>query len=76
LNYAVNSYLNLPGNANKNTLIDAIAIEETYGSATSVRQFGVGSITYAYTPVPEPATILLLGLGLLGLTGVRRKIKS
>jgi hypothetical protein len=28
------------------------------------------------TPVPEPMTLLLLGLGLLGVAGIRRKFKS
>ena len=33
----------------------------------------IGSITFGTSEVPEPTTILLFGIGLLGLTGINRK---
>jgi hypothetical protein len=35
----------------------------------------VGDVT-ATAPVPEPATILLFGTGLVGLAGFRKKLKK
>lgn len=43
-------------------------------AVVNMAAFAGGNTTTA--PVPEPATMLLFGLGLMGLAGVRRKIKK
>jgi hypothetical protein len=38
--------------------------------------YGITTESEGTSPLPEPITMLLLGLGLLGLAGIRKKFKK
>ncbi len=48
----------------------------TLGSLFGDFYIDQSQLKVTYNPVPEPSTLLLIGLGILGLTGVSRRKKS
>ena len=53
-------------------------VEELLGEGINIEAILIGKISHTGelgggTEVPEPATLILLGLGLLGIAGIRRK---
>jgi hypothetical protein len=67
-------YSNAPDTTNNNSFIP---FTFSFGiPSMGTRDLGLIADNEAWTSAPEPTTVLLLGLGLIGVAGIRRKLKN
>lgn len=66
-----NVWFSAPGRANWDNNYGGYLEDHEF----SVAQIGVSSAAVDVSPAPEPSTMLLLGSGLIGLVGFRRKFR-
>jgi sulfite reductase alpha subunit-like flavoprotein len=59
-----------------NQLIRSVTISSTSQIFQDISQIRVGGVTTSNNPIPEPATMLLLGTGLAGIAGVVRRRRA